>query len=177
MKKIAIMLCFAAIAFKGFSQDNSYNQGDVLVNLGVGIGNLYWGSGYKTSLPVNPSASVEYGISDRISVGVGAAYSSVKLDVTGFDEIKYNGIAIQGRGSYHFLTSEKLDPYFGVSLGYVSISVKDKGTDVFSSAKASGFGWGAHLGVRYYFAPTIGVYGELGASSFSIINAGLAIKL
>ena len=176
MKKITIMLCLAAFAFKGFSQDNSYAQGNVLVNLGVGIGNLYWGSGYKTSLPVNPSASVEYGISDRISVGVGAAYSSVKLDVTGFDEIKYNGIAIQGRGSYHFLTSEKLDPYFGISLGYVNVSVKDDG-NAFGSAKASGFGWGGHLGVRYYFSPAVDIYGKLVASIFSIINAGVAIKL
>jgi Outer membrane protein beta-barrel domain len=178
MKKILLSL----VAVSGFAvavqaqSDVSYDKGNVLVNAGIGVGNLYWGSGFKSTLPVNPAVSVEYGITENISVGAAASYSGAKISGTGY-EVKYTGIFFGARGSYHFATSEKLDPYAGLSLGYVSASVKDKsGSTAFVTAKSSGLGWGAHVGVRYYFQPNIGVYGELGASSFSILNLGAAFK-
>lgn len=154
-KAIFSLMAICSFSLYAGAQDISYEQGNIMVNAGVGIGNLYWGSGYKSSLPINPTASVEYGVSDRISVGVGAGYSSVKLDLSGFDEIKYTGLSITARGSYHFATSEKFDPYFGISLGYVTVGVDDS-DDIYGSAKASGLGWGGYLGARYYFSSSFG---------------------
>jgi outer membrane protein W len=140
----------------------------------VGIGNLYWGSGYKASLPINPSVSVEYGITDQISVGGAANLSTVKFNYTG-GSTRYTGVYFGAKGSYHFLTSDKLDPYAGISLGYVAVSAKDN-TPAINAVKASGLGWGAHVGARYYFQPNIGAYAELGATSFAVLNLGVAFK-
>lgn len=176
-KAIFSLMVICGLLIQSEAQDWSYEQGNILVNAGVGLGNLYWGSGFESSFPVNPTAAVEYGVSDRISVGLGAGYSSVELGVDGFDKIKYTGLAISARGSYHFATSEKFDPYFGLSLGYVNVGF-DAGDDddIFGSTKASGIGWGGYIGARYYFSSTFGAFAELGATSFSILSAGVALK-
>jgi predicted porin len=178
MKKTFLVLTsiFSIVLYANSQNNLSFEKGNIIANIGIGFGNLYWGSGYKSGIPVNPSISAEYGITEQISVGGTAGFSVSKFSGPGY-EYKYNGIFFGGRGSYHFLTSEKLDPYAGLSLGYVSVSVKDKsGTATVISPKGSSLGWGAHVGARYYFQPNIGVYAEAGASSFSILNIGATFK-
>lgn len=178
MKKLFLVLTSVlGIVFFARSQSNlSFDKGNIMANIGIGFGNLYWGSGYKSGIPVNPSISVEYGITEQISVGGTAGFSVSKFAGPGY-EYKYNGIFFGARGSYHLFTSDKLDPYAGLSLGYVSVSVKEKsGTAAVFTPKGSSLGWGAHVGARYYFQPNIGVYAEVGASSFSILNLGGVFK-
>ncbi len=175
MKKVFALFAFTLLVIVTKAQDAAaYSKGSSMLNVGVGIGTLYWGSGFSNDIGVNPTASYEYGATDKISVGGEVSYSGVKFNY-GDGTIKYSGTLIGARGSYHFATSEKLDPYFGLVLGYVTVSVKDKGGFA-GSAKASGLGWGAHLGARYYFSDNVGVHAELGYSGFSILTAGVSFK-
>lgn len=174
MKKTAVLLAtLFVLTTTAFSQDLSYQQGNSDLNIGVGIGNPFWGSGLKSTMGVNPSVSYEYGFSDKISAGAVFAYSGAKFEE--FD-IKYTGILVGARGSYHFLTSEKFDPYVGLALGYVIVKVKDNSGESDFGLKASGMGYGAHLGARYFFSPNIGIHAEIGYASFSILNAGITLK-
>ena len=120
MKKLCISFTILmAISVSVFSQ-RSFQQGTSNLNLGIGIGSIYWGSGYSSNFPVNPTASFEYGVTDNISVGAVISYSSIKF--SGAD-IKESGVLFGARGSYHFLTTDKWDPYAGITLGFVSVSV------------------------------------------------------
>ena len=173
MKKLCtVFVLLVTVSTCSFAQ-RAFQQGTSDLNLGFGIGNIFWGSGYSASFPVNPSASFEYGVTDNVSVGAVLSYSSVKI--SGYD-IKASGILVGGRGSYHFLTSDKWDPYVGLTLGYVIVSVTDNTGGSYVGGKLSGVGLGIHAGARYFFQDNLGVYAELGASSFAIINLGVTFK-
>ena len=156
-------------------EGNSFEKGVSDINIGVGIGNLYWGSGFSNSLGVNPTASYEYGVTDRISIGGNISYSAAKFSSGGY-EIKYSGILIGPRGAYHFATSPKFDPYVGATLGYVIVSVTDNSGGSFGGAKASGVGLGAFLGARYFPSSSFGFHAEIGYTSFSFLTAGISFK-
>jgi hypothetical protein len=71
------------------------------------------------------------------------------------------------KSSYHFSTSDKLDPYVGAIIGYNIASVTAEkpagyvGPDL-PEASAGGFIIGGHLGARYMFTDKLGAFGELG---------------
>lgn len=171
-KIILSVLLICAIAGKA---QKAFNEGDKIFDLTIGFGSPYWNAGFKNSLPVNPRIGMEYGITENISAGGSAAFSTSSYNY-GYGKIKYTGIFVAARGSYHFATTEKLDPYAGLSLGYVIVSVSDTYSGYVGSA-ASGVGYGLHLGIRYYPKSKFGLTGEVGYSSFSFLNAGICLKL
>ena len=152
----------------------AFEKGSSSLNLGVGLGSLWWGTGFTSSIGVNPTASYEYGITDQISIGGTVSYSSAKSDLGGGEgeATKFSATLIGARGSYHFATSEKFDPYVGIVLGYVVVSVSNSDIIV----KGSTVGYGGHVGARYFFSPNIGVHAELGYSSLSFLTAGVSFK-
>jgi Outer membrane protein beta-barrel domain len=175
-RKLIMIIAFVmAFSFSAFSQ-KAYEMGSNVINAGIGLGGLYWGSGY--GFPVGLGASFEHGVTDNISVGGEIGYQGVKYSYTGY-YVKYTGLLFALKGSYHFLTSDKLDPYAGLDLGYVSVS--ESSNDFPSgypvSFKAGGLAWGIHVGARYFFNPNIGAYAELGANSFSVLGLGVCFKL
>ncbi len=151
----------------------AFGKGTSDVNIGVGIGTFYWGSGVTNSLGVNPTVSYEYGVSDKFSVGGHLSFSAAKFSAYG-DVVKYTGILIGPRGSYHFATSAKFDPYVGATLGYVIVSVTDNSG--YPGAKGSGVGLGFFLGARYFPGSSVGFHAELGYTSFSFLTAGISFK-
>lgn len=160
----------------------AYSKGDNLLNLGIGIGSPFFGSGYSSSLPVNPSVSFEKGITDEISVGGQLAYASSKYDVNlpGANySFKQNAFYIGARGSYHLNELFKLDPKFdvygGASLGYVIASVSNN--QGFNGTTGSGVGFGLFAGGKYYFSDNTSVFAELGYQSLAVLNVGIAFKL
>jgi hypothetical protein len=84
------------------SASSAFSSGDNLFSVGIGIGTPYLGSGYSTSLPVNPTISYEKGITDAISVGGTLSYASSKYgfndgygDAYSFKEsLVYVGVSI-----------------------------------------------------------------------------------
>lgn len=172
MKQAIFCIAFGMLAFAASAQP-AFKKTDKLLNLGIGLGNPFWGSGYSASLSVNPTITFEAGVSNKISVGGTVSYSSSKLDLFDF---KYNGIYIGGRGSYHFdISNKNIDVYAGAGLGYIIVSVSSKSAGTIGSA-ASGIGYTALGGGKYYIGKKTAVYAELGYGSFSILNAGISFK-
>ena len=162
------------------TKSTSFDKGDNLINIGIGVGSPFFGSGYKASLPINPSVSYENGITDVISVGGQLSYASSKYDDS-FNSnysFKENAIYIGARGSYHFNQlfdlDRKFDVYGGASLGYVTVSVSDNEGSLGSTA--SGLGFGLFGGGKYFFSPNTALYAELGYQSLSFLNVGVAFK-
>lgn len=165
----------------------SFNKGDKVVNLGLGIGNTLYGSGYKTSIPP-VSASFEYGIVDNLfdeksSIGIGGylGYAASKYKYNGLGssdfEDKFSSTIIGVRGSFHYSFVEKLDTYTGLSLGYniVSFSSDQKNNDYSYSAASSAMFLGWYAGARYYFTNSFAVMGEIGYD-VAYLNVGVAFK-
>jgi len=180
MKKQLLLIAVLILgAIDGMAQSkSSFTKGNNLFNVGVGIGSPFFGSGYESSLPVNPSISYERGVSDAISVGGQLSYASAKYDA-GFNyTFKESAIYIGARGSYHFnellKLSPKFDLYGGTSLGYVTVSVSDNQGSF--TGTASGFGFGLYAGAKYYFGSSTAIYSELGYESLSFLNLGIAFK-
>ncbi len=160
---------------KSGSGDLSFDKGTKVLDAGVGLGSPYWSTGFSNSLPFNPRIGMEAGITENISVGGSVAYSGSSFKYFG-GKINYNAFFISARGAYHFATSEKLDPYAGLSLGYVLVSVGNSQSG-FTTAASSGVGYGLFAGLRYYLKPKFGLNAELGYSSFSFLNVGVSFKL
>ncbi|ARS42581.1 hypothetical protein CA265_24120 [Sphingobacteriaceae bacterium GW460-11-11-14-LB5] len=180
-KHLHLTALFILIALTGIAQSKSgsFNKGDNLFNIGVGIGSPFFGSGYTSSLPVNPSISYERGVTDAISVGGQLSYASSKYE--GFNNtysFKESAIYVSARGSYHFNQlldlNPKFDLYGGASLGYVTVSISDN-QGSFEGA-ASGLGFGLYAGSKYYLKPSTAIYAELGYQSLSLLNIGIAFK-
>ena len=172
MKK-AIILLSAVLLYSSVSFAQAYKKGNNLVNIGIGVGTPFFGTGYKASLPVNPTVTYERGVSDEISVGGTVSYASSKYeyhDGSYFYSSKLSATFIGARGSYHFdLNNDNYDVYAGAGLGYVIVS-----GDGFSVG--SGVGYTAFAGGKYYFSNNTAVYAELGYASLALLNIGVALK-
>ena len=205
MKKVIILIAIvslSAVSTKTFAQDESTawsGQGTVVVNAGYGFGNiwkaLFKAAGSFTGSKVTATGPValgfEYGVADRIGVGLQLGYGQVKSvstdpggnsnggDLTTTESL--TSIQALVRGNYHFGNSEKFDPYVGLGLGYGNFKYKYSdndafytGTDVFSIPSA--FGFSGSLGARYYVASNVGIYAEIGYVSGSLAQVGLSVK-
>lgn len=178
-KKIALIIALATVGtFSATAQ--SYDAGNKLLNVGVGLGSTLSAAGLKTSLPPI-GLSFEYGFTEKISGGAYVGYSSASEEFAGFGgnyKWNYTYTIVGARGSYHFATSDKLDPYFGATLGYNVVSVNLEkpagGLDV-TAASASAVLYSLHLGTRYYFTDNIGAFAELGYG-IAYLQLGVAVK-
>ena len=156
------LIVLAASFFANDAKAQAYQKGDKLLNAGIGLGTYGLGG-------LGFGGSLEFGISDDISVGPIVGYSGTSDFGTTFSVF-----TIGGRGSYHFnkllgMTDDKLDLYGGLGLGYHSISYGG------SSIYGSGITFLGHLGGRYYLSKNLGIFAELG-SGFGTLTAGLALK-
>lgn len=170
-KGIAVFLFAAGIC--SFTYGQTFEKGDKLLNLGVGLGSQFLAAGASGTPPVG--LSFEVGVSDKLSIGVQGSYAGAKFNPGFGSEWKYSYIIAAARGAYHFdFGVEKLDPYAGAMLGYNIASVKADGNEV-AGAKAGGAIYGGFFGSRYYFSPKIAAFGELGYG-VSWLTLGLALK-
>ena len=189
MKKSAtLLLVFALLSFSAFAQkdeDGAFPKGSLAINAGIGLGDVYWGTGYGTGFPVAPTLSIDYALTNKIgigNIGVGGvvSYTSTKYSDGVGDDYKFSGILVGLRGTYHFiLPIDKLDPYAGVIVGYVISNSSLPGDYVAGygpDGKASGVQPGAFVGAHYFFTPMFGVHAELGYNVFSVLNLGITLK-
>lgn len=177
MKKIIFTI---AIAFGLTASAQTYDEGDNLLNIGIGLG-----SAFKTGTTSLPpiSASFEHGFTDKISAGGIIAYTGSKEEIsfgTTTYTFKYSYLIIGARGSYHFYNTDKLDAYGGLMLGYNIANSKVEVTGpsgVFNPQPASvgGVAYGFHLGGRYYFNDKVAAFAELGYG-LAILNVGITMK-
>jgi hypothetical protein len=182
MKKI-LTLCALSFAFVTSSLGQAYEQGRGQLNLGIGLGSTIGTvpAGVTASSVPPISASYEYGLKDKISVGGYVGYTSLSYSQNFFNDTwswNFSYLILGARGSYHFLTSDKLDPYAGLMLGYNIASVDYKINNVVTTfnGTAGGFTFSGHLGARYLFTDKIGAFAEIGYG-ISYLNLGLHLKM
>ncbi len=182
----ALIVCIAASSFaqsKASSSQNTFNKGDIVVNLGVGFGSaLYSGSVYTSRTP-SISGSFEMGVVDNVfddksSLGAGGylGYTGAKTVVSG-SGVKYSSIIIGPRAALHYQLIDNLDTYAGLMLGYNNFNSSVVGNGWSGAATASGgltSSW--FVGGRYHFDDRFAGLVEIGYG-VAYINLGVAIKL
>jgi len=181
----------------------SFKNGQLDLNLGIGLGNTFIGSGYTTSVPAL-SLAVDYGVTDAISIGGYIGYTKAKWEYsgTGFcnsgngvgnfiytytDTYEWTYTIIGARGAYHFtslVANDHLDLYAGLMLGdnIASSSVTsvttpfcDKHDVVFLGQTYGGVILSGFIGARYRFNDHLGIFGELGYG-ITFLNIGVHCK-
>ncbi|MFL5754024.1 MAG: hypothetical protein ACJ76F_11500 [Bacteroidia bacterium] len=185
------------------SDENAYGEGKIIISAGYGVPNLgknvlkvfksntdYFDYGVTGIGPLHFKA--EYGITDKISGGLSFNYVSCSASwkrnedyssgkITYTDKMIYQGLAINGRINLHFATTDKLDAYWGIGAGYGSAVFKftsddpDFKNEQLKLPNISHMGFETTFGVRYYFTPNIGMYGEFGYAK-SLVQGGLVVK-
>jgi hypothetical protein len=173
MKKITIYVV-GLICLLSYQANAQYAKGDNLLNVGIGVNSYYSGG-----IPFG--ASYEYGVTDAISVGAGLDYLSHSYKGSGYN-YGFSILYIGARGSYHFnellnLSVEELDLYGGANLGFRSFKWKDDfNNSTLGNSYGNGVYVGIHIGARYYFAPSIGAFLEVGAGGSSNAKLGVAFR-
>ena len=186
MKKYILTSMLLAWGCYAFAQDvverGAFTKGSVDLNLGVGIGATFYDGSAKASLPPI-GVSLEFGITDKISIGGYIGHSSATSELSFPDftggttnyEWKYSYTIIGIRGGYHFaVKNPKLDPYVGLLLGYNVASV-DLGDFNGAEPSVGGIAYSGYLGARYRFSEKMGVFAELGYG-ISYLQLGLNVK-
>lgn len=171
-KTIFTIIAVFAINTFSFAQNGAFSNGDKLLNIGIGVNSHYSGG-----IPVG--ASLEFGITDDISVGANLDYLSHKY--TGGS--KFTAVYFGARANYHFNTllnieNDRVDLYGGLTLGYRSFSWKDSDFgDLLGKSYGSQIYLGALIGGKYYFSNNIGAFIELGELGSTNARIGVAFKL
>ena len=175
MKKIIAIASILFLGFNSFGQSSSlFEKGTNVINAGIGLGGLYWAG--ASGVPLSFYASYDRGVTEKLGIGyigVGGelGYSSARYA----GDFTATGVLLRARASYHFSLGgdigEKLDPFAGVSLGYVVTSYSSG----YGGSKASALAAGAFAGAHYYFTQNFGAFAEL-SSSFTLFNTGLTFK-
>lgn len=167
---VIIAHCLSAQSKVTFDKNTSY------LHAGIGFGGGFY-SGSVTLPPV--SLSYEKAVTDKISIGGIVGYSSSQYNYAfegGSYKWKYSYLLIGARGNYHFATTEKFDPYAGLTLGYNIVSVKSPAQARGYTAKGSALLFGGQLGANYYFSSNTGAFAELGYG-IGVLTIGLTAKL
>jgi hypothetical protein len=181
VKKLLLALTILAavsgtsFAFDLLSYPPPVKGGNILVDLGIGMGFGYSGNMSIPALAVN----VEYALPVNVPISVGGAFGIIQyksdyglLTDTWTDTWTYTTVGIKGNWHWGFNVSW-LDFYSGLFLGY-QFSNRDIDGYTGSYAKnSSSFSPGGQIGAHFYFTRNIGAALEFG-TPFS--KVGLALK-
>jgi len=203
MKKQFFLCCLAlgAIGISSRLQAQSFEEGQSSIQVGYGFGNfiqavfnayeIYDDYSFKATGPA--FLKYEYGVTDKIGLGLNVAYASAKVSYrdnsflvgNGNDpyeqSIKWNTMSFLARMNFHFANSEKFDPYAGFGMGFrtASWSYEDNDPDYDNDVSTSNlfpFGFEMTIGARYYISDNFGIYAETGLAK-AVIQLGLNLKL
>jgi hypothetical protein len=172
---IIVIFIFSA---NGTSQ--TFQQGDNVINVGIGLGSALDAGNGKPNIGFN--ASYERGIWEAgpglVSLGGYAGRVSFKDDGPGYEQ-KWNYTVIGVRGAWHYteLNHEKIDVYAGVMASYniVDYSYESSGFSATSDSYSNSLGGSVFAGGRYYFTNNIAAFVEIGYGA-TFFNAGIAFK-
>lgn len=170
-----LMSLFMAAALTATNPSQAQQvKGINYVNAGMGIGAF----GFTGTGGVPLVASIEHGVTDKISAGVYAGMIKRKFGT----DLKYSYLVLGVKGAYHFneelnITDSKIDVYGGAALYYRGYKIKYKDEDSEYNAKSTGgnIGIGVFAGGRYFFAKNAGAFAELGYG-ISPLQLGLTFK-
>lgn len=150
MKKLNLIILFAAITFFTVSAQSSTDRGKTQLNAGVGF------SGWGIPLYLG----FDFGVQHDITLGLEASFRS-------YDKNNYNHsiIGFSGNGNYHFNRILEIprnwDFYAGLNLGFYFWSSPND----YTGSNLSGLGLGAQIGGRYFFSDSFGLNLEVGGNN------------
>jgi hypothetical protein len=160
-----------------------FDEGDMVLSAGVGLGNTLYAFGalYNTSVPPIWLAG-DYCLREDLgpgNLGVGGIIGFTQFKWGNDWGYKYSTFFIAARGTYHFTDLvDKLDLYGGIEIGAKIASEKTFGDydPVYSySTLGSGLLFEPFAGARYYFADDIAGMAELGYG-IAILKLGISYK-
>jgi hypothetical protein len=186
MKKLLAGAFVIFLSYSSYAQKRVFENGTNVVNIGIGVGDVYWGGYSNSGFPISFNASYERGVSDKLGIGyIGLggnfSYTSAKYKYGSYT-IRNAGVMFAAKATYHFAIAneigKKFDPYAGVMLGYIvtSHSTNDPAGDYHGESKGSSIYPGVFAGAHYYFVPAFGVYAEVGYNITSVLNTGITFK-
>lgn len=165
----------------------SFSGGMGAPRIGLNVLSYYFGdnSGFSQTSSGPYFFKIGYGLSKNIEVGVNANLSSAQATYkTGTNNeyaatINYSSWSVLARMNYHFLATETLDPYVGISVGYrhFNFTYSDNSNVIPTLPKLPlGFVSGEiGVGLRYYVVPNVGLYAEVGISR-ALLQGGLIVR-
>jgi hypothetical protein len=201
MKNIKTYILVLSLIFTGLRLNaQSLTEGDNLVNISFGAGNLVRPQGFTTVIP--PSVfQFEHAVTDLITIGGYLGYSVSYFEdenyythvtypyFTEYHKYRWNAknILFGAKATYHFgemlNTTKKFDPYAGISIGYNTSIVTLKQLDgVYNteprlSPEPKGkFMLAVFAGARYYINEKIALFGEFGYST-AVLQLGITYKI
>ncbi len=166
MKKMLFMVALLVSCGAIFAQ-NPVAVGQTQFNAGLGFAN--------SSVPVY--IGLDYGIHKDITLGGELSFVSYR-DNYQQDRYNHSVIGISGNANYHFNHILNIpldwDFYIGPHLGFYIWNSPDD----YPGSHASGMGFGAQIGGRYYFTDKFGINLEFGGGNvFSGGKFGISLKL
>jgi opacity protein-like surface antigen len=196
MKKLYTTILIIVVTF-GNSNGQSFDEGVNNISVGYGIGTFIGAiakdyeneAGYKFTGTGPIYLKYEYGVSEKLGLGINLAYAGYEFANTAsysndqgqeiiFNETtKYNTFSILARLNVHFGDNDKFDPYWGVGLGYRNSNWSYESSDPNGQNDNDfnlnfPFGFETTLGARYFFIPSLGAYAEVGLAK-SVFQVGL----
>jgi opacity protein-like surface antigen len=203
MKKISIYLFSLSLIsiFNNTASAQAYEEEKSYLSAGYGFG-TFLGSlttnfddyeGFSTSLTGPVFVKYEYGITDKFGIGLNLAYFQFNMnyqydgydyalqqDVKYTEKDTYSTISALIRANWHFGDNDKVDPYFGLGLGYrtgnwTHTSTDPEGITSEDFSIPIPFGFETTFGVRVLFTDKIGAYAEAGLAK-SAFQVGLCAK-
>jgi hypothetical protein len=178
MKKILFFIVVIGFTLTQLqAQEPTFNKGDKVLNLSLGLGSHYYTTYYKMQVPP-VAASLEFGVVDNVIdkgvIGVGPYFGFFSSKYADYWSTSY--LVLGARGNFHYPLLEKLDTYTGLLLGYNVVSYKYLGDySGLYTGSASGISWAWFVGGRYYFKDNIAALLELGYG-IAYLNLGVALK-
>jgi hypothetical protein len=191
MKLNGLLLALLFVCGVATAQKSTFEKGDKVLNLGIGLGSgIYSGVGYTSKSPAL-SGSFEVGVVDNVldkgTIGIGGyvGYSSAKYEENYLSYKfgwKYSDLIVAARGTFHYPLVDKLDTYAGLALGYDVVTAKETGDWSTLGIYGTGFSASASkayvagfVGARYYFSDKFAGMAELG-SGIAYLTIGVALK-
>jgi len=199
-----VLVFIILIPFSGFSQakpHDIFGKGDNSIGLGVGLDGHYSYNGTGSNYNQSVSFTLSYenctidpvGKNGAIGFGAYLTYFTSNLSWTDTyhysDKYVFEFLTARAAYHYHVRFSAKIDPYAGLSLGYVitqhNFETNDPATGQSSVAyqathfnTPSPLAYGGFLGVRYFVADQFGLFGELVIynNGYNYIGLGLTWK-
>ena len=183
--------------------DLAWEEEKNYVSVGYGFGNFNTAfltsnfvaqSGYQIQALGPFFAKYEYAFSDLVGFGVNLAYVDNTISSTTYnhvlqnnqtinlvEKINFNSLSLLARMNFHFGANKKIDPYFGMGMGYrtatYSFSDNDPFTvdESFSLGQLFPLGFEMTFGTRLLFTENIGAYVEVGLAK-AVFQFGLTSK-
>lgn len=173
-------LIFIAFVFVFGITNAQIEQGDSMLNVGVGFGISFVSTSGDFTAGVPPiQASYEYAISEKFTVGAFAGFATAEFRSNAFGSefgYDYTYVLAGALGNWQFVNQEKFNAYLGAKLGYVNVSASEVGTlGIGAEPVASGVVLGGHIGGRYFISDSFGLNLEAGYG-ISYLTGGVTFK-